>query len=102
MRKEKKEKMVTRTIATTVCDTLRVTIPDGQTMTHTLTLTGKHVNNRETLEILRSRFDSPEIATAAVISTEVRETLYGMPESVFIANAVILPPRKEGDEESEN
>lgn len=102
MRKEKKEKMVTRTIATTACYALRVTIPDGITKTEVLTLTGKHVNGLDTLDILRSRFDTPEIATAAVISTEVRETLYGMPESVFIANAVILPPRKEGDEETEN
>lgn len=101
MRKEKKEKMVTRTIATTKCYALRVTIPDGQTKTQVLTLTGKHVNGADTLALLRSRFDTPEVATAAVISTEICETLYGMPESVFIANSVVLPPRKEGEEDTE-
>ena len=82
-----KKPMITRTIQTTEVTVLCMDIPQGEPFNKDVTLPRTYKDNTAMLK-----------AAAAIIDTdEVKETLYGMTEADFIANAIILPARSNKD-----
>lgn len=91
----KKEKMITRTIETTVVSFKVFSVETANIIPLTVTMNGKQTV--ETAEkILREEYAKENSLTKFIMvdNVETSEELYGMPESVFMANAVKLPPRK--------
>ena len=88
-----REKMVTRTVSATIAKVMVVEIKTAKAYTIEFTLTGAFKDNNDILKTLKKN-DNEELVYAAVVSTEVKETLYGMPESEFMKYAKELPPRK--------
>ena len=70
-----------------------VEIATAKAFTTEFTLTGNFKDNADILKAIEKN-DTAEIVYAAIVSTETKETLYGMPESVFMQYAQELPPRK--------
>lgn len=96
-----RERMVTRTVATTeyICMTVNTTtrqveditvsIPSGMTMT-------EKARKKAISDAL------PDTNTLVQVTSEsVKEILYGMTEDDFIKYAKILPPRTKADSEAE-
>lgn len=95
----KKEKMVTRTIISTKADIKFYHIDDDVLFNSEMTFAGnldeKGVKNA-CIEMIEN---NPEcgFTFVKVNHIETLEKLYGMPESVFLANATELPPRKNNE-----
>ena len=87
-----REKMVTRTVTATVAKVMVVEIASAKAYTTEITLTGVFKDNADLLKTLKKN-DTNELVYVAIVSTETKETLYGMPESEFIKYAKELPPR---------
>ena len=92
----KKEKMVTRTIISTKADVKFYNIKDDVLFNSELTFTGNLDEKGVKLACLAMVENNPNcgFTFVKVNHFETVEKLYGMPESVFIANAIELPPRK--------
>lgn len=92
----KKEKMVTRTIVTTIANCKYYNLKDESLFDSSLTYTGKLDEKQVKAEINGMIDRNPEIGYSLVKVNYItyEEKLYGMPESVFLINAVELPPRK--------
>ena len=88
-----REKMITRTVSATVVKVMCVEIATAKAFTTEITLTGAFKDNADILKTLKKN-DTAELVYVAIVSAEVKETLYGMPESVFMQYAKQLPPRK--------
>ena len=88
-----REKMVTRTVSATVVNVMCVEIATAKAFTTEITLTGAFKDNADILKTLKKN-DTAELVYVAIVSTEVKETLYGMTESEFMKYAKELPPRK--------
>ena len=91
----KKEKMVTRTIVSTKADVKFYHIADDVLFNSEVTFTGNLDEKGVKLACLAMIENNPEcgFTFVKVNNIETLEKLYGMPESVFLANAVELPPR---------
>ena len=92
----KKEKMVTRTIVTTIANCKYYNLKDETLFDSSLTYTGKLDEKQVKTEINGMIERNPEIGYTLVKVNYItyEEKLYGMPESVFLVNATELPPRK--------
>ena len=92
----KKEKMVTRTIVTTIANCKFYNLKDEILFDSDLTYTGKLDEKQVKLEINDMVEKNPDcgFTLVKVNSIAYDEKLYGMPESVFLANAIEMPPRK--------
>ena len=92
----KKEKMVTRTIVTTVANCKYYNLKDETLFDSSLLYTGKLDEKQVKAEINGMIERNPEIGYTLVKVNYItyEEKLYGMPETVFLANATELPPRK--------
>lgn len=90
----KNEKMVTRTISNLNVDamTLNVETAEVITLSFNAPLSLKD-DSKKLLTYLRKNCETETLKIASIVSIEVRNVLMGMPESVFIENATILPPR---------
>ena len=90
----KNEKMVTRTISNLSVDamTLNVETAEVITLSYNAPLSLKD-NPNKLLTYVRKNYETEILKIASIVSIEVRNVLMGMPESVFIENATILPPR---------
>lgn len=91
-----RERMVTRTITTTKFEVLTCTVVNPEVKTEYVTVPGKFVGESadKILKAVKAVYETAVIKVVAVLNDgEEIETLYGMPESEFIRNAVILPPR---------
>ena len=88
-----REKMITRTVSATVVTVMAVEMATAKAFTTQFTLTGNFKDNADILKAIKKN-DTDEIVYAAIVSMETKETLYGMPESVFMQYAQELPPRK--------
>ena len=97
----KKEKMVTRTINSTKAQVMRVNVKTATVETVTVEVAGKYDDMMELLKAVQIAQDTEETKTVTVITKEDVETLYGMPESVFMRYAEVLPPRKVCEKETE-
>lgn len=90
----KNEKMITRTISNLNVDAMTLNVETAEVYTYSFTapLSLKD-DSRKLLTYLRKNYENDIIKIASIVKTEVRTVLMGMPESVFIENATILPPR---------
>ncbi len=85
--------MVTRTFMTTKVKILAVNVETEETSTVEMTLPRTYKDNEAILKMAEKVNENSVLRLVHVISSEVVETLYGMTEADFIANAKPLPPR---------
>lgn len=89
---ERKEKMVTRTFIKTTVTAMVFNVQTESIEELTVEMVGEYKDKALTkeLEYTCSVYGAKVLK---VINTTYDEILYGMPESVFIQNAEVLPPR---------
>ena len=92
-----KKPMITRTIQTTEVTVLCMDIPQGEPFNKDVTLPRTYKDNTAMLKAAAALIDTDEVKAVHIVRSEVKETLYGMTEEDFIANAVILPARSNKD-----
>ena len=89
-KKEKMERMVTRTIQKKVY-TCAVFHKETNTFdTQNFTLTEKVTDNDKALAMLRKRYEGQTLAIAAIVNTHIEEKLYAMTEVDFLKYAHIV------------
>lgn len=99
----KKEKMITRTILITEVSAMVInkeTLEVGET---TVSI-NKVFKKPELLENATSEYIDKlglNLKLVSIAHTEEKEILYGMPESEFIKNSIVLPSRKNKDSQNE-
>lgn len=86
-----KTPMITRTIQTTEVNVLCMDIKQGEPFNTTVTLPRTYKDNAAMLKAVAAVIDNEDIKAVRIVASEVKETLYGMKETDFIANADILP-----------
>jgi hypothetical protein len=84
--------MVTRTIETTKVHALVVNVTEQKTLEADYILAGTYKDAKALAKAL-DKLSTDDLKIVHPISVEVIETLYGMSEADFIANATKLPPR---------
>ena len=84
--------MVTRTIISTKATVLCVNAKTAETFEQEFILSGKIDDKTIVLKRLRKDYSSDNCVIVAVKELSSIEALYGMSESYFIANAVMLDP----------
>lgn len=95
----KKERMITRTITSTICTCMAVDITTAEVKDELVILSGEYKTDSErTADAVAQSTDTVKIVS--IKRYEVQETLYGMPESTFMKYATVLPPRKNYNEEA--
>lgn len=87
--------MVTRTIQTTRCTVLCMDISIGEGCNTEVTLPRTYKDDAHLLKAVKKVIDTDNLKAVHIVGHEVCETLYGMTEQDFIANAKVLPPRKD-------
>lgn len=92
-----KKPMITRTIQTTEVTVLCMDIPQGEPFNKDVSLPRTYKDNTAMLKAAAAIIDTDEVKAVRIVRSEVKETLYGMAEADFIANAVILPARSNKD-----
>ena len=88
-----KTPMITRTIKTTEVNVLCMDIKQGEPFNTTVTLPRTYQDNAAMLKAAAAVIDNEDTKAVHIVASEVKETLYGMKETDFIANADILPAR---------
>lgn len=88
-----KTPMITRTIQTTEVNVLCMGIRQGEPFNTTVTLPRTYKDNAAMLKAAAAVIDNEDTKAVHIVASEVKETLYGMKETDFIANADILPAR---------
>lgn len=88
-----KTPMITRTIQTTDVNVLCMDIKQGEPFNTTVTLPRTYKDNAAMLKAAAAVIDNEDTKAVHIVASEVKETLYGMKETDFIANADILPVR---------
>ena len=87
-----KEKMITRTIVSTNYTVMCVDVATAKVDNRLYSFAGVR-DDAKCLSIINDLYKETTEKAVAVTSAEEVETLYGMPESVFMKYAVVLPPR---------
>ena len=88
-----KTPMITRTIQTTEVNVLCMVIQRGEPFNTAVTLPRTYKDNATMLKAAAAVIDNEDTKAVHIVASEVKETLYGMKETDFIANADILPAR---------
>lgn len=88
-----KTPMITRTIQTTEANVLCMDIKQGEPFNTTVTLPRTYKDNAAMLKAAATVIDNEDTKAVHIVASVVKETLYGMKETDFIANADILPAR---------
>lgn len=91
----RKVPLITRTIQTTRANVLCLDINQAEPFNKEVILPRTYKNDEAILKKAREIIDTDTVKAVSVVQTSVEETLYGMPENIFIENAVVLPPRGE-------
>lgn len=96
--------MVTRTFVTTEVTILALDIVAGEPFNEVVTVPRTCNDEKKLLKKVQEMFDTDTRKAVHIIDSKEVETLYGMEEAQFIANAVILDPttRKSATETEEN
>lgn len=84
--------MITRTVVTTVAKILCVNMTTEETETKVVEIPRTYTDDKKLLNTAKEVLD-PSLIPFKVISTEIKETLYGMTEQNFIELADKLPSR---------
>ena len=92
----RKEKMVTRTIEETVATVMAINIDTAEVKHIDITIPGTFDTAEDILKAAKKQ-ESATVKFVKVAAVAIHTYLYGMPESVFIKYATILPPRKTND-----
>ena len=96
-----RQPMVTRTIQTTEATLLCVDISTKSPLEKTVILPRTYKNNEHILKAAEPEFSGTNIKPVHVITAEVKQTLYGMKESKFVALATpIEKPNKDKENDS--
>lgn len=91
----RKEKMVTRTMVSTVGTALFIDIETAEPFNEPFTIPGFYENTEKIEKKLRELIKDEKVRLAAVVEYHKEENLYGMPESTFLQYAAVLPPRNQ-------
>lgn len=94
-----KTPMITRTIQTTEVDLLCLNIVEGEPFNTTVTIPRTYKDEAAMLKAASKLVDNDEQKAVHVVGSRVKETLYGMKETDFIAHAEVLPARPAKDNE---
>lgn len=86
---------VTRTIQTTHCSVLCMDIENREPCNKDVILPRTYKDENAMLKAVKKVIETDTLKAVQVVDSCVQETLYGMSEQDFIANATVLPPRKE-------
>ena len=86
-------KMVTRTV-TTIKAVVKVANLDTNTIEEVEVIVPEQANEKLFNKVLKEAVNNEHRMLITCLSTESIETLYGMPETDFIKNAVVLPKRE--------
>ena len=89
----RKVPLITRTIQTTRVNVLCLDINQAEPFNKEVVLPRTYKNDEAVLKKAREIIDTEDVKAVSILSTTVEETLYGIPENVFIENAVVLPLR---------
>ena len=89
--------MITRTITTTEATLLMADTVAAEMHNVTVTLPRTYKDNEAILKAARPLVETDTDKAVSVVSVSTKETLYGMTEADFIANAIILPARSNKD-----
>lgn len=85
---------VTRTIPTTIVTIFCVNTEDRSTFEQSITLPRTYKDDQKMMKAVEKALEGEPIKAVSIISSEVKETLYGMTEVEFIRHANVLPPRE--------
>ncbi len=90
-----KPRMITRTISTTVADVLCLDIETGEACNRSFTFPGVFKKDSEILKAAAKHLEAtePNVHAVHVVGIAKLETLYGMTEADFLANAIIMPAK---------
>lgn len=92
-----RERMVTRTVVTTMVDVLVINIETVETATKSFVLTQNMVKDEKTMlnnsQAMLEKECGEMWKTVAIKNVKEKETLYGMTEQDFLKYAKVLPPR---------
>ena len=87
----RKEKMVTRTVELTICEVMCLNTETAEVTVQEYKVSVQR--NQYPLKLLKKQHETDTFKLVSVQNTRTETILYGMPESVFIQNATVLPPR---------
>jgi hypothetical protein len=90
-----REIMITRTITSTKANVMCLDIEAGEPFNETVEVARTYKDDEALLKAVKLLIETDTIKAVHVVDKEVVETLYGMPEQVFIMNAKVMPPRKQ-------
>lgn len=84
--------MVTRTIITTQVNVLCLNIVKAEPFNTSVTLPRTYKDEAKLLKKVQETVDNNTVKAVAIVDKKEVETLYGMVEETFIANAIVLDP----------
>lgn len=84
--------MVTRTIESTRVNALCLDIKTAEPMNKEFNLSGTYKDESKLLKAVQKAFDTDDLKVVHIVDSEVVNTLYGMYENDFLANAMELDP----------
>ena len=87
--------LVTRTIKSTRVKLLGVNLETNEVVEYEELLPRTYKDEKAILKAIEKNSTDGTVKAVAVKNVTVEDNLYGMDEDVFIANAKILPPRKD-------
>lgn len=93
-----REIMITRTITSTKVNVMCLDVETGEPFNETVEVARTYKDDEALLKVVKPLIETDTIKAVHVVDKEVVETLYGMPEQVFIMNAKVMPPRKQKTE----
>lgn len=88
-----RERMVTRTVELTIVTVMCLNTATAQVESVAYEIGGGFTDENAILKAVKKLHETDTHKCVAIQSVEQKAILYGMPESVFIANATVLPPR---------
>lgn len=88
-----RERMITRTVKTSVCEVMSVQVSESKAFVQTLKVPGVY-DDKELFKVIKKMYETDDYKPVSVMSVTVEETLYGMSEQKFMEYAEVLPPRK--------
>lgn len=88
-----RERMVTRTVELSICEVMCMDIKTAEVQVCTFEIGGGLTDEKALLKAVKKLAETGTFKCVAISSVSQREILYGMPESLFIELATILPPR---------
>ena len=87
-----RQKMVTRTLTITTVEVMTVDITTATTGTDRFDIVGDYTFDTA-LKAVKELYETETTKIVTITDLVLNDYLYGMPESEFIKNAKVLPPR---------